>query len=1008
MAGFTLIPTAVNRGMILAMGRYGTRALSHIWERLWFEDYQRRYLHPELPSIRNLLSTSLILPKNNGRFIAGCPNTEVWDDPIFINKVSRYSSKKWDDLNELEPTKRNTLMGSLLQEANIGTGIVAKEGRSGYFSTIIDSNSIHKLRSHINHVAHCALVDEDAPGSDVNRFNVYIIVSMNDHFATALLWPLVMIIREQLSQYLPLEIIGLINTGAFVAQDELLSERAKIYVSLQELNYFSQANKDLSLLNLSPECEHWVGKKYFDHCYLLDAQKRNGTLARNEKEIIVSTGNILETFLVSNALDLIDEHISPDQNFIRKNGPFGTVGTSSLYIPLYEWRNRNVKQFNLEILEQKYLNSKWAEDTRLAENVRNTTKRFTSQYLDYSILTRRIVERCPFQVDGGWGGGVLEELLNQTGQSKSLLENEGPIQPVPEINVDPKITQVGVGRDVAPEDWLKKLYLHFRLLGMPPLQIFPGDPQIDEFEADWPKETSPRTYRREWYDKILIACDSHNASHLMDEDAYPFSIPSYKAQGVVPNFSQRLCREISVFLRQSNQGILMAEVFLDRIDFQLCKKIDQLVEYRTRLDRALTSVREVRNREETAKKVLSFRKLLQNRPHLPGLIGRLTMMAAISSIIVFYELSFELLFSNISQQPVVLWVQQRAAQLWPWFALIVGLGGGFVIGIFILWVYRKKLKRVFHSIEDDLTRKFNLQINRELIGLFYEDNLGLLNELYDVLNTQRVVINRALLKIRNKVSDLKEDLSDPISARQTFIRQSLPGLETLRKELVQETRPDLEDFSPTLLTSDSKGAQRWLDDMLKHDMENVMLKNHILDTTKDKIAERYSEATERYDSLGDLILSVVERLGQQVDNIVPPADLHITNLLADKLPSFTILSFLADLKRKAQVLLNWDPECLDRRMPISLDLISLEQGQWSSLKDSANERKLKIAPSFDPFSITIIRFRYGFIHSAVPRFRAYKEAFHQLDIIEKEKLTLEKETLNMDESYLSIDKEENI
>lgn len=1005
-------PTVVNRGMILAVGRYGVRALAHIWPRLRFEDYQRKHLRPDIPSLRRLLSLSLILPDAGGGFVAGSPDAQQWDSDIFIQKIIRLVSRPWAVTNELEDTEHSTLIGGLNNDSIVkGIGSEAGSGREWYFRTALDTDT---LRDHILHVASQALVDEDAPGSEVNRFTVYLIASLADHFATPLLWPLVMLAREQLESHLPLEVVGLLSTGAYGNKDELRDQRARIHVALRELDRFSQVTPDLAPFELFTKHECWRDQCYFDHCFLLDSQKQNGTLARDEDEIVVASGNILEVLVLSDALEVMAEQIGPDQELFHRQGPFSTAGTASLYVPLDEWRARNRAQFVLEILQDEFLNSIGREDVAQAETIAETADQFIANHLDLARLTQQMVQNCPLdvarRVHPRRENRSVEHLLSQAGQDKPILSQDGPGQPVPEVEVTPDAIRVRFGRQegtgpIPPDGWLRHLYLHYRRLGLDPPRIFPGDPEAVDFEGDWPVDPQPRTYFQEWFEAMLLACDSRNAQDLVREDeSVALGLPAPIPAGIVPGFQRQLRNEVILFLRRNNQGLLASLRFLERLSSHMRENVNQLDDYRTRLARAMSSIEEVRNQEQAAPRRLGFRRLLSRRPRAGGLLTRSVMLGALLAVVTFYGVVGVPVLDYLPQHPVTTWIQQHAYQLWPSLSLGAGLMPAVIAALLIFGVHRFRLCRAIRAIERDLARQLNLQVNREIVRLLFEDNLGLLADLSLSLAAQRKAIEEAIETLRQWVSDLEQDLSESPGMRRSFIREALPGLEDLRQRLVQESRPHMGAIPSTLLVADPGEAAQWLDGILGHDTELAMLRMEAAETTSLEIAGHYRQVTEKYASLGDLILATVGRFADQVGDIVPSPDLKITTLVQERIPGFTPRTFLADLSQRAQVMLNWEPEDIQRGMPIPLDLVSTQEAtRFTPFLPAATEQELRAVSSFDPFAMTILRLRYGLRLSAVPRLRACEDAFRALGDGERADLVVAKQSLSEDGDYLGED-----
>ena len=1033
MIGLTTSPRAVNRGMILAVGRYGARVLAELWPRLRFEDDQRIHLRPDLPSLRRLLSVGLILPGKSGGFVAGSLRSlqtsegkSEWDKDSLIRKVVECTSRHWDTTDDLNNAERSALIGGLDSESIVnGPGTGGAIGREAFFRTARDTAF---LSDHILQLSKQALVDEDAPGSQLGQFAVYVVASLADRFATPMLWPLVMTVRQQLEGHLPLEVVGLFSTGAYAGTKELRDRRACVHVALQELTHFSQTDPDLDTFDLMPiRHQRWREQRYFDHCFLLDSQKHTGTLTRDEDEVVVATGNILEVLLLSEGLEVMEEQVGPDQEALHRQAPFSSAGTASLYIPLDEWRRRNRTRFVLETLQREILSPAEGEDVAEAEAIAEIAGRLITIYMDVDRLTRQMIHRCPFSLarvaHRRQRERSVEHLLSRPGQ-------DSPDQPVPEVVVNPEATRVRFGRHdgrdaIPPDDWLRHLYLHYRRLGLDRSRIFPNDPEADEFEEGWPADIDPRTYLQEWFEVMLSDCDSRNASVLAgaEEVAGP-GLPPAPPAGIVPDFRDHLREAVAVLLRRNNRGLLAAGTLLEGLSSHMRHIVNQTRDYRLRLDLALRSIDELDVQEAGAARRLHFRRLLNGRPHAAGLFARMLMLAALLTMTTFYGLYNFSLPGYLPQHPLLDYVRLHAVQLWPPVSVGLALAAVTGLGLGFAGVHRFRLGRAIRAIERDLARQLNLSVNRQIVRLLFEDNMGVLVELNLSLVAQTTAVNRAIQGLQQRVQDLQQDLSQPLSVRQPFIREVLPGLEKLRRQLVETSRPPPQDIPSNLLLWDA-GADRWLDDMLAHDTEAALLEAEDLRAAADDVqahdteaalleaearraaAEyvraRYQEATENYGSLDDLVYSVIERLAEGVGDIVPPRNLKITTLIQEQIEGFTPRPFLADLSRRAQIMLNWDPEDVPRHMPVPVDMVSTEEAtQFIPFQSAAAEQKLRVVSSADPFAITIVRFRHGFPVSAVPHFRACQEAFRGLGEGDRVELVLARTALGEGGDYLNL------
>ena len=1001
-------PSVVNRGLVVGVGRYGARALAHLWPRLTFEDYQRRHLRPNLPSLRRLLSVSLILPDRRGGFVAGRPDPADWDDSAFLRQLVRHTARP--ELGTPEPEtgdRENSFIAKSLMKDETRKkcpGDAHDPTRHTYFQTAME-DSDDQLGRHLTQVAHRALIDEDAPGSEMSRFTVYLIAALRDRFGSALLWPTVMTLRQQLT-HLPLEVISLLNPGTFGKAEALTEQQASVHAGLRELECFSRGAVDLSGLGLAPEKRASEDRRYFDQCFLLDRQKLNGALARDEDEIIVCTANLVEAMTISDSLDTLVEQLGADYEVLERRGRFAAVGTASVYIPFDDWRRRNVDQFALEMVEAEYLGLSRQRDLEEAETTRHAANQFIESHLQPAKVTERMVRNCPFRQ--ARKARLVEDLLTETGQNTPLLDEESPSQPIPEMVVVPEELRVQLP-PWAPDVWLSRVRSHYRGIGLDVSHLLGRGPSSRNLPAEGGDETQPRADLRDWFDAMIAACDTRRSPSLHEtRDTTPPGVPRRSPSGVVPEFGRRLREEIGLLLKDSNRGLLAAQALLDRVGVHLRTSIDRVVDYRTRLNRALESEEEVQESEHASQHLLRFQRLIDSRPTAGGLAGRSTMLTALIAVIVYHWATIEQLLRYLPRNSITAWLGQQGDQVWPWASVAAGLLSAAIVAATVFAVNYFQLRRAIRVIERALARQVNLLINQWILRLLYdEEGRGLLANLGLALSAQQSAVDRAIDALRNHARELKEDLATPWNLREPAIRQPLPGLDRVRERLMGDARPNLSDLPSTLLAADPGDEVHLLDPILAHDIEIAEARAGLSDDTEAEIADRYPEVPEKYQSLGDLLFTAVRRIAEQAGEITPPADLQIANLLSDKVPGYTPRTFLADLSRRAQPTLNWDPEELEESMPVPVDLIVMAQGPDSpTLIEAARERRLSAALSSDPFSISIVELRHGIPIRAVLQFAVYRRAFLQLTGTDRERLVVIRQGLEPDGEYLEGSREE--
>lgn len=962
-----------NRALIVAIGSFGAQALAHLWPRLRFEDFQRDLLRPGLPRLRRTVGFGLLLPMARGGFVVGAPSPERWDDDIFTRRVARLAPRRWEpdagaDAEDTLYTEE--LPAALLPERRRAVpGEAVTSERRAYFDAALEHRA--SLGNLLVQIADMVRIDEDAPGRDAARFTVYVIATLTEPAATAVLWPLVMILRRRLEPHLSLDVVALLSTGAYGPQEERQGQGAAIYAALRELRYFSHAGSAGDHFDLAPATSEWVGRPYFDHCYLLDSEKRNDTRPRDEAEIIVAIGNTIETLLISDAPDQIAAHLGPDEATLRVQGPFSTVGAASVYIPIDEWRARHQQRYILEVLQKEYLQR---GETSEEEAVQADAEVLDEQMLSLDVLLRQVVAECPLSVhDETEDEDVVATLLQASRQHRPLTGG-GPTRPVASVHVDPEVARPPYTepdptterrRHLDPEGWLAHLYHHYRTLGLDEAHIFPGDPELPAMRAAHP---DPRHTRLDaWYERMLLACNREVASALVDgSDTSALALGVDEAHGIIPTLHRALRRQVAERIREHNHGVLDARALIGELRRRMDRRIRQVADYRLRLERALDSDEMADAYERSAHLRLAFRRLLADRPHPAGLFSRGVLLATLCAGFLYYAIPS--------------WYPNIAVEWRRYGSVSVGLALALVAGLALWGLHRWRLRRAIGRIEDELTRLLTLQVNHTVAQVLVTTaDDGVLPQIATLLAAYEAAIDGALEELRDREADLERYLSEPLTLRQPFLRRPLPGLDDLEQQLQEEVRTTEQEFPlASLVKTDPEGATRYLEPLIAHD---------VAQNGAPPVGS--VETVERYYSLGDLLLGVIERHAGRLRELVPPEDLKIEPLLRERLPAYNPNAFLTELRGRTQPMLKWDDEALAPGLPIQLELLAIEQPIHSEdVAPLAQSLKLRPVASLDPFAITCLRLVHGIRLDAVPHFEVYARDFRDVGPTRRAQLAL--------------------
>jgi len=1011
--------------MVLALGWYGARALAHLWPRLRIEDMRRDHVGAGLPLLRNLVSMVLVMANPKAQVVVGQPDPQRWSGSQLLKSILPAAQR--EDEGGLRE-----LYGSLVHGQVYGDSDEAGSRQACFENALRNQRDIGDL---LVQAAEGARVDEHAPGRGVHRLSVYVLAALSEERASALLWPLVMALRSRLEGHTALEVVGLLSTGVYGDATTRRDEGARVYAALRELDFFSQEEPDLRpfepLVRLDPRPD-----RYFDRCYLLDSEKCNGARVRDEVEVITTTGNALEVFLLSDAPDAIAELIGPDEEYLRCRYPFSSLGAASTYIPVDRWQARNQCRFELEILDREFLRQ---EPQPLPAD--STAGEAAARYTNLRQLVAELVGGCPFTLL------VQDQSNSPRGDAARLLQaahldqpaTKGwPELPLPEVCVEPSVARPtyrwedpadGRSRRLPPEEWLRHLYEHFRHLGLGPGDIFPNDPEAAEFEATMerrrpsPPPAQPAgagvppvwaTERERW-----LALMRQTATGEGGTEAAGSAGP-HEPAGMVPQWAATLRREAMRLLQTEGQGLQGAIEWLRHLDRSLRQALAQAEDYQVRLLHALGSEAQAAARGRAAQRRLAFRRLLANRPHPASLLGRLVPFAALLTTVGVYALPRYGAPVNLAAPPWLLVLQLWLATHQLAVAAGLGLGVSALVFAATLGVHRLRLWWAIRRVERDLLRELNLLANQDVAAAVAvgETDPGLLPGLLEEVVLLRDVLLDTLSGLRARRDQLSADLAEATTHQDRFVREPLAGLEDWEEQLQQAARPVQKPLlPPAILSPDRQVAERLLDDFVVSEMELARVRREgdrrldeltptqtrereqIEQETRrrlDEIAERYASARRDRRSLAQLLADTVAHAAEVYD-IVPPEDLRIELLLQERVRDFSPSSFLADLCSRAQVDLAWDRERLPESLPLPTGLVSVEtEGSLAGSAGVMDELGLRRVVSFNPLSVTVVQMCHGLSMAAIPHFEAYREDFRASDQVRRSRLAIAHAVLGRD------------
>jgi hypothetical protein len=1003
---------AINRALVIGVGHFGIRALAHIYARMRFEDLQRSLKHPGLPRLQNTVKYDLILPDGSG-FVAGPPNpNEGWNEDIFIRQILRLeesiTQKSLDRQTEYLSTINPTLIESQMCKV---VGGQSHPNREACFKNAVD-HSI-ELGDHLVQLADQARIDRDAPGIENSRFIICILAALSEPEASALLWPLLLAIRESLGGYLPIEVIGILNVGAFGDQQQRHRQGAHLHAALRELAYFSNRAESAGSAILKGKAGQCKDSSNFDRCYLLDSEKQNRSRPAGENEIILAAGNMMETLLLSDALSEIDISTGPDEDTIKTHGPFSTFGASSVYIPIDRWRVLDRDQYLYDILIQCYLTPLPETTNRIREEVDRHSNLVS---LDY--LTRQLVrDNCPpFHVlEFGRGQrqerGAIGRMMRLAGQERPLT-NQGKIIPLPQIRVDLNALETRIDfteldqfgerrRRVPPERWLGYLYRRFCEIGVDDSLIFPDEPSIEAYRTDFSTmaEEQPETLFDRWNQAMIRTCDTSllpDASQI-SEDIPDLPMMVEQAGGIVPEIWRMLHDHFSKIIATDNQGLVVSLGVIQELRERLTTSREMLTDYRIRLARAADSGSVRRERAEAdARGRLRFNRLLAQRPPIPGLITRgIALAALLSTIINFLS---QLLVPNLLGD-------QSAAM-----SVIAGVAAAILSGFLLRFIYFRRLRSTAQSLINNLVSVINQEVNHNIAKSLLVKNMetaengpdsqlgGLIPQVDDLLQVFESVLQESLKELVSFAEDLKMNISDPFSLTEKYLRYPISKTEEVRALIEgegqsgpDEKKEEKVSFPDSFLDHENPQALQMVKSIFGSCLESETGFQIDEDAQVATAAETFpsypdisgimeSLSTEqdyqhRYRSVGDLIGETIRNYTNKIVKLPePPVNLSIESLLHSQ--NTSLKTFLFELIGRAQPLLNWEEENLDKNLPIITRLISLEiPADSAGLSAIAQDQRISTLTSLDPFAVTFMCTYDGINLKDIPHFKIYAEDF---------------------------------
>ncbi|MEA3337295.1 MAG: tubulin-like doman-containing protein [Chloroflexota bacterium] len=436
-----------NRAAIVGVGGWGARVVAHMWPRLRTRD-RSRVLAPSLfagtagrgrgvasrfmglPLLSDIVSYVLVLPDEDGSITVARPGPDRWDDVSFYRQQFLARESLEDPARALSDSHPSVLE----MQRDTHRLLWPTLDIVGHYAAPDDTGSSMSRRLWYQHfcrsqpaiaadllaIIEQARYDETEPEEEESQLSVFVVASLADEHATALLWPLTDLLRNQVGGIL--EQIGLLSSAVFTPPPERRREEASVHLAARELVHLTtpgaRGGNDFmdSLQTVASEFSP------FDRSYLFDRVKTSGALVKDEGELTTVVGNVLEAFLTADANIYLRNALAPDTAALRELGPFSSIGAAAVYIPLDEMWTQARQRLMLELLRDRFL-------LALSEIQQAEAERIAGSLADIFLDLDRLAERFLASDSMARAGGSSQAMHG--GEAVDIPQVRAVVPPAP-------------------------------------------------------------------------------------------------------------------------------------------------------------------------------------------------------------------------------------------------------------------------------------------------------------------------------------------------------------------------------------------------------------------------------------------------------------------------------------------------------------------------------------------------------------------------------------------------
>jgi len=364
-----------SRAAVVCFGGWGLQTMLHVWPRLGLIQEERQALETaaSLPDLDRLTAFAAIVP--GAHAVAGeqvrlevqavRPAPDHCPPPGYLEGLLE-AFQKWPAGAAAQGLTESELQGSRLlrcaQEAGVVQSLALVPMSSGTSLTgpVLPARSAMCCLgldlapaiagALVREVIDATRLDGAQPYDPFVQTTIYVVASLAEAHATALMWPVLAELVAALGPRHIARVVGFFETGSFAGGASRAIEEAAVHVALQELETLIRPARPgagaAALLQLVGAADRPLGDRpdadrpgpgpLLDAVYLVDREKNNQALAQSPQELAVLVGNALEAFLVTGGAELVEERLAAEVVGGRAF-PYSALGTACDYVPLAEY-----------------------------------------------------------------------------------------------------------------------------------------------------------------------------------------------------------------------------------------------------------------------------------------------------------------------------------------------------------------------------------------------------------------------------------------------------------------------------------------------------------------------------------------------------------------------------------------------------------------------------------------------------------------------------------------------